>query len=236
MGRKGFGKTTLATELIAGQPRVVVLDMLGGYGHAVTDVVWERDPAIEALLIASKKPRFQLALRMVSQDDMLDVLDMAFELEDYLLVVEETSLVCGTPPYLHRELAQLVRFGRHRRISQIYIARRPTELPRDLTAMSDLLVTFNQKEPRDLQYLAENGFDPDIVARLPKFMVAAQGDVDLPEPIRRRMSPAAFRAFREDVAEASPDLFSEESEAPLTDSPEDDSSSGEGSATVESEQ
>lgn len=190
LGRKGMGKTTLAAEMMEGEPRVVVLDTMGGYG-ASADVVWGRDESIKALLAASKKRRFRLALRVVDQDDMLDILDMSWELEDYLLVIEETSLVCGTPPYLHRQLGMLVRYGRHRRISQIYIARRPTELPRDLTAQSDLLVTFHQKEPRDLQYLEANGFNAAHVASLPDYRVAVvdgrSGAGSLPLPIEKRL-------------------------------------------------
>jgi hypothetical protein len=186
LGRKGMGKSTLARELMLGEPRVVVLDTMGGYGDTA-EVVWERDECIQALLDASKKRRFQLALRVVEQEDMLDILDMCWELTDYLLVIEETSLVCGTPPYLNRELGVLVRYGRHRRISQIYIARRPTELPRDLTAQSDLIVTFQQRELRDLQYLQASGFDARQVYALPPYRVCARGDGALPLSVVKRL-------------------------------------------------
>lgn len=181
-----MGKTTLARELIEGESRVIVLDTMGGYGSQAS-VVWGRDEGIDAMLKAAKQRRFKLALRVVDQDDMLDLLDMAWELEDYLLVIEETSLVTGTPPFLHRQLGVLVRYGRHRRISQVYIARRPTEIPRDLTAQSDLIVTFHQKEPRDLLYLQANGFDPRQVTALPDYQVAAVGSIDPPLPVLKRM-------------------------------------------------
>lgn len=188
-----MGKTTLAEELISNESRVVVLDTMGGYGKKA-EVVWGRDECIRRLLDASRERRFRIACRVIEQDDMLDILDMAWELEDYLLVIEETSLVCGTPPYLNRQLGVLVRYGRHRRISQIYIARRPTEIPRDLTAQSDLIVTFHQKEPRDLQYLQACGFNPAEVVQLRNDLpgrgtVAVVGGDQgvIPLPILKRM-------------------------------------------------
>lgn len=191
LGRKGMGKTTLAVELMRGEPRVIVLDTMGGYGGIVDQVVWGRDEAIEAMREAAKQRRFRLALRVYEQDEWLDLLAMAWELEDYLLVIEETSLVCGFPPFLHSEIAKLVQFGRHRRISLIFIARRPTEIPRDLTSQSDHVVTFQQTEPRDLVYLRALGFDPALVAGLPKYRVAAidrtNGDDPFPIPVTARL-------------------------------------------------
>lgn len=217
LGRKGYGKTTLAAELLEDERRAIVLDTMGGYGHVVDRVVWGFDASVEAMLQASKERRFRLALRVYEQDEWLGLLDMAWELEDYLLVVEETSIVCGTPPFLHGELSKLVRFGRHRQISQIYIARRPTEIPRDLTAQSDHVITFQQTEPRDLQFLQALGFDPTQVAGLPKYRVAAidhtNGEDPLPLPVTKRL-------FQQRLPlKQAPPLDSS-----LTDDPEDDTS------------
>lgn len=49
--------------------------------------------------------------------------------------------------------ANLVDYGRHYGIDLIVNCRRAARIPRDLTAQADVLISFNQKEPRDLQYL-----------------------------------------------------------------------------------
>ena len=175
-----MGKTTLAQEIVVDEDRVFILDLMGGYekdrhGKPLADVVWGRDASIEAMLEASQTRRFKLALRCIEQYEMLDVLEMAWEVENTLVVIEETSFLCS-PTYLPPQLARLVRYGRHREISQLYIARRPSEIHRDLTAQSDAIVTFQQKETRDLAYLQASGFDPARVVGLPPYRCEAVGD------------------------------------------------------------
>jgi len=176
LGRKGSGKTTLAREIIADFPRVITLDSMGEYGEGST-VVWEFENSVRAILAVSNKKRFRLALRVFDNKHMLGLLKMAWEIPDSLVVVEETSLICS-PSDLPAELARLIRFGRHRKISQLYIARRPSELPRDLTANSDLIITFQQREPRDLDYLRQSGFDERQVYALPLYQIAVVGDLE----------------------------------------------------------
>jgi hypothetical protein len=152
-----MGKSYLTREIIAPEPRVVILDTMGEHSGRGTLVVWGRDEAIRAMRDAAGKRRYKLSLRGLDEDEMLDALEMGWDLTDYLLVVEETSMICG-PSVKPRELMRLLRYGRHRNISQLYIARRPSELPRDLTAQSDLVVTLQQTEPVDLKYLRASGF------------------------------------------------------------------------------
>jgi len=169
VGRKGMGKSFLTRKIVAEAPRAIILDTLGEYDGRGMDVVWGRDRSIRAMAAAAKKRRYKLALRGLDEDEMLDALEMVYEIPDSLVVVEEASMVCRAS-FLPREMAQLVRYGRHREISQLYIARRPSELPRDLTAQSDLVITLQQKEPRDILYLRATGFDEgELIAlsRLP---------------------------------------------------------------------
>jgi hypothetical protein len=61
----------------------------------------------------------------------------------------------------------------------IFIARRPSELHRDITANSDVVVTFQQHEPRDVLYL-RSIFGPGAVAvrRLPRFRIMYFGEIE----------------------------------------------------------
>lgn len=149
-GTKGSGKSTLARGIAEGYSRVIVCDMLGEYDMDLT--ACSVDEAMSHLVAQEKASAFSLSIRLSELEDYLDVLELAYELTDTLVVLEEASFLCSAsnfPP----ELSKLVRYGRHRRISQLYISRRPAEVARDVTAQSDLLVTFRQREPRDLDYL-----------------------------------------------------------------------------------
>jgi len=217
MGRKGSGKTTLAIEIMREYPRVFALDMMGDYGAAGFEVHWGLSDSIRAMEQACSgegRRRFRLALQVVEKEDMLSVLDMAWECPDTLMVIEETSFVCS-PQSLPRELSRLVRFGRHRQISQLYITRRAAELPRDLTAQSDLLVTFQQKEPRDLQYLQSYGFDTRVVAGLPPYQITTFGELDkAPLAVLSRLHQQELFTKKPLTASAGDDMREDEATEP----------------------
>jgi Helicase HerA, central domain len=215
-GRKGSGKTFLARRIMRAYPRVIILDTLGEYGERAT-IVEGRDDSIRAIRDACERKRFRLALRVLEPDDLLDVLTMAWECSDSLLVLEETSMVCS-PVWLPPELARLVRYGRHRSISQLYIARRPAEIPRDLTAQSDVIISFQQTEPRDLAYLQAVGFDASHVANLPRYRLAMIGEK------AKFPLPALLQLTRQPKGAKRPLVVAEPDPEPETPTPEPDAS------------
>jgi hypothetical protein len=149
-GTKGSGKSTLARAIVEEHSRVIVCDMLGEYD--ADTIACSVEDAIKCLVEHEHASTFSVSVRLSELEDYLDVLEVAYELTDTLVVLEEASFLCSAsnfPP----ELSKLVRYGRHRRISQLYISRRPAEVARDVTAQADVLVTFRQREPRDLDYL-----------------------------------------------------------------------------------
>lgn len=172
-GYKGSGKSTLAAAIAREHSRVATIDTLGEHAG---EPVFGLDACLARLERAEGERRFRLSLRCSSLDDMLDLVGVCYELTDVLIVVEETSFFCS-PSHLPDELSQLVRYGRHRRIDQLYISRRPAEIHRDLTAQSDVIVSFAQREPRDLDYLARiAGADVSRLRTLPPFKVLAWGN------------------------------------------------------------
>jgi hypothetical protein len=174
-GQKGSGKTTLAQAIIEEHDRVIALDVMGQYDTLA--VRYDYDACAAALLAAAKQPTFGYSLRCSDHEDYLDLMELCFELTDYLLVLEETSMFCS-PSSFPREMSRLVRYGRHRQIDQIYIARRPAEIPRDLTANSDLIVSYFQQEPIDVKYLsAVSGEDASRVRNLRQYRCAVWGNL-----------------------------------------------------------
>jgi hypothetical protein len=196
-GKKGEGKSFLVQEIIEDFRRVVILDTMGEYGKEEQSL----EEAISGLISLKDKRRFRYPVRLVDDEDALKVLRVVYEMEDVLIVVEETSFYTN-PNYLPDELKRLVRYGRHKRISQIYVSRRPAEIHRDLTAQSDLIVSFRQHEPADIKYLsAVMGPQAAMLPTLPKYGVMVSGELErAPLAVLERMSatPSRFLLTRAD--------------------------------------
>lgn len=191
-GRKGSGKSTLVRQIADEFPRVTVIDTLGEYGvrtHTARNLVlpstimpgWTvtqtKVQGGAAIVRLAKLPEFRLSLRAADTVDLLELLEVVYEVPDQLVIVEEASFYVS-PSQLPPQISTLVRVGRHRRISQVYVARRPSELHRDLTAGSDLVVSFQQHEPRDVEYLVKlAGPEAASVKSLKRFKVWAYGDL-----------------------------------------------------------
>lgn len=197
IGRKGSGKSTLLSEVIAERPRVVVIDSMAEYGEPDKpvpglEICWDEE-CVERIAAASHRRAFRISARTLSVDEGLELIDLSYALaadvERLLLVIEETSLYVSTTR-LPDEIAQLVRYGRHRELDLIFVARRPSELHRDLTANADLLVTFQTQEPRDLDYLRSfYGDEALTLPALPPYQIRVFGDLSkAPLPVLHRLA------------------------------------------------
>jgi len=181
-GRKGSGKTDLTRRIIQEHPRVFAIDTLAEYGERYSGrgfrICEGKQACMDAMLSVKDRRAYKLALRCIPEEDNLALLDLAYEFPRTLVVVEETSLF-ARPTFLPPEIAKLVRYGRHRQIDQIYIARRPSEVHRDLTAQADIVITFEQREPRDVKYLRDvAGDEAEEVQHLPRYKVLVFGNLE----------------------------------------------------------
>jgi len=190
MGQKGSGKTTLAMEIIESRERVLVIDPSGEYEDMKgAQVALGAEDASQALIELKEKPRFLLvASDLLDDEETMGLLAVAFEVPRLLVVIDETSLYCD-PHSIPEEITRMIRYGRKREIDIIFIARRPSEIHRELTAQSDLVVTFKQMEPIDVTYLrARAGKEAEEVQRLPPWKVFIIGDKkQAPLPVLERL-------------------------------------------------
>jgi hypothetical protein len=180
LGRKGSGKTTLAKDIIPEFPRVVILDTNGEYASVATVTFSTLEPALAYLVQRSKDDApFVMAYTPDSTpQDGLDFLRVVFEVPRILVLVDEAHMYCKANQ-LPDEISKLVRLGRHREISQLYIAQRPASLPRDITAQSDVVASFQQHEGRDIEYMAKLfGQEAEGLKTLARYRVVIYGDRD----------------------------------------------------------
>ena len=151
-GRKGSGKTYLAKEIAEGEDRCVSIDNLGQFDNM--EVCTGYEACARALVKAEKRKKFKLALRTNSVEEDIRLMGLVFLMQKVTLICDETSKYVS-PSFMPEEIEQLVRYGRHQAINQVYMARRPAEINRELTAQADVIVTFRQHEPRDVKYLSD---------------------------------------------------------------------------------
>lgn len=191
IGKKGSGKSTLVAEIVAEHPKSITIDSMAEYDDGYEVVYEEECP--DAILAAVRRPRFRLACRCLAAEDNLDLIRLTYaSAEDcpgLFLIVEETSLYCS-PTSLPDEIAAVVRYGRHRQLDLCFVARRPSELHRDLTANADVLITFRTQEPRDLIYLRTFYGDEALTLQsLPDYHVRVFGDLGkAPKPVLYRLA------------------------------------------------
>lgn len=210
-GRKGCGKSTLVRELMREHPRVVVIDYLGEYGPECGATVHKGIvPCVRALDRWHEKPRFCLSLRVTEERDALDVLGIVRKMRSVMLVVEEASWLCS-PGRLPLELRELVRFGRHQEISQLYVAQRPAMVHRDVTSQADVIVSFQQHGERDIAYLEGSVLAnrAELVRSLRPFEIVvgvAEGEESkIPACVRSRLAKQRKAALPKSGLDSQPD-------------------------------
>jgi hypothetical protein len=155
VGLRGSGKSTALREIIACRPRLVVLDILGE--HRFGQVVSDLEEAFEVLDALQGRGNFAVTIQP-GRGDLADVVDRlcdyVFEVGRLTLALEEIPAYASASS-MPQGLEALARMGRHRAVDLIYTGQRFAELPRRLTATTDFFILFGQREPSDLQALAE---------------------------------------------------------------------------------
>jgi DNA helicase HerA-like ATPase len=152
-GKTGTGKTTLAKELIKNERRVIIVDALQEYTGLILE---DFESTVE--FFRNKPKEFKLVCRYDSDLAIEYLFKLIFEIGDICLVVEEAEIYIS--PYAKSSsFLRLVRYGRHRNIKIIGVARRTSELSLDFRAQVNKIYSFKQTQPRDLQLMQELGFE-----------------------------------------------------------------------------
>ncbi len=201
-GMKGSGKSTLVKKILPEFPRVIVLDTNQEYERDVAVIFSDLLEAVDFLKgYAENDDPFSMAyVPDELPEDGITFLRMAATVPRSLVVVDEAHMYCSASvmPY---PVQRLVRLGRHSEISQVYVAQRPAALPRDLTAQSDLVVSFRQHEGRDVAYMTGLfGRSAESLKTLSDYRVEVYGDT-------RKAPQAVLDARAKKAVDAQGNLF-----------------------------
>ncbi len=171
LGKSGSGKSSLTKALIRSIPRVVIFDPKGEYAapHVVRGATPqdlydfirtrkrfcvsykpESERARRALEVRS--PERNRGKRMSLIEREFDHVSWAVYVVGALTFVAEELDQCCTSAWAGPKFGKLLRQGRTREVEMIAISRRPTEIPKDVTANMTQMVIFNSSEPGDMDY------------------------------------------------------------------------------------
>lgn len=153
-GRTGSGKSYLAKRMIQKFNRVIIVDKMFEY-HSDT-IFYNFNDLLEYYL-KNVPNEFNFVCRFENDDDIELLFKFCWYVKNLLIIVEESELYIS--PYKKQsEFLKLIRYGRHRAISIIAIARRVVELSNDVKANADEIISFKQILKKDIDYLKQLGF------------------------------------------------------------------------------
>ena len=153
-GRTGSGKSYLAKRLIKKFDRVIIIDRMLEYES--DNIFYKFDDLLDYFL-KEKPNKFNFVCRFESDNDIELLFKFCWYVKNLMLVVEESELYIS-PYQKQSEFLKLIRYGRHRNISIIAIARRVVELSNDVKANADTIISFKQILKKDIDYLRNLGF------------------------------------------------------------------------------
>lgn len=175
LGKQGSGKSHLAEEKIikllkanSSKP-IFILDTMDEYGSYESGkaygVCYYNMYSLKKHLIEVNKNLTGVHVLKADNDSDCENFFKLFTKvkQPCTIIIEEASKFCN-PYSINDDLDNILNYGRHWEQDIIFLARRPAELHRSVTAQSDFIISFVQTESRDINSLKKSY---DIAEYLP---------------------------------------------------------------------
>jgi len=157
IGRKGSGKSSHLSGLLRYCPRFVVFDVMGEHAPSNEKNRFEKPAELARFLKWSHGQDTFAGVYVPAADpeeDIEEVSRLVYACGHLCFACEEVPLYTQAG-YMPPLFGKLIRTGRHQQIDICWTAQRAAEVPKTLTALTDVWVLFSQTEPRDLSALAD---------------------------------------------------------------------------------
>jgi len=167
VGRKGTGKSSRVGELLRYCPRFVVFDVMGEHARQDGKNLCDSSAQLASFLKWSRGQETFAGVYVPGGDleeEIEEVSRPIYARGNLCFVCEEVPLYAQAG-YMPPLFGKLIRTGRHQQIDIAWTAQRAAEVPKTLTALTDLWILFSQTEPRDLSALSDR-CGPDIAERV----------------------------------------------------------------------
>lgn len=156
MGKRGGGKSYLLSRLVRSCRRIIVFDTVCQFKPSdLPGFTLVTQPGkLVAFLRQHGRGDFKVVYRGEHHPEQhfSHVASLVAAVGEMVFAVDEIDYF-GTAGACDEKLDWLIRYGRHRRVAMVYTARRPAEVPRNLTAQTSEFRIFRLTEPRDLEYM-----------------------------------------------------------------------------------
>ena len=153
MGRTGMGKSIWTRSYCKNKKRIFAYDPLMELNVNYVD----RRELInlhDSGLLSSDNPH-AVRIGVTNEEDLEVLAALAFLHGDAHLVIEEAGILFPPGARAPSWMRDAVFIGRHRRLSLLITAQRPTSIPVDMRSQASRVVCFSQREQRDMGWLEE---------------------------------------------------------------------------------
>jgi hypothetical protein len=148
-GRRGSGKSTLLEHLTSKIERLITIDPMSQHSDGVifTDL-----NELKNYLVKHGERKFRVIYYPLSEQETEQLLKFAILLENCSVAIEEIDLYCSASSILPN-FNYVLRRGRHHNINVFCVSQRPFGINRIVTSQAQVIYSFLQSEPRDVDYL-----------------------------------------------------------------------------------
>jgi hypothetical protein len=156
VGRKGSGKSSCLCELLRYCPRFLVFDVMAEHARKSGNQLQSPGQLVQFLKWSREQEKFAgyYVPNGPLDEEIEEVSRRVYARGDLCFACEEVPLYTH-PGHMPPLFGKLVRTGRHRQVDFAWTAQRAAEVPKTLTALTDIWILFSQVEPRDLSALAD---------------------------------------------------------------------------------
>ncbi len=99
------------------------------------------------------KYKLELVVRAIDIDDAEKLAELVYKLKNITFIIDEIDMFFDTRTNKKSFFNKLVQYGRHFQIDIITTSRRPANISRNLTALTDIFYFSRLREPTDKIYI-----------------------------------------------------------------------------------
>lgn len=160
IGHKGYGKTVL-TEMLAivtGKP-TIILDPRFQYVENDRRIHFRSLQSFKRFIMnkdnfrAFMNYKLELVVNVIDIEDSEELASLVYMMKNITFVIDEIDMFFDTRTNKNSYFNKLVQYGRHNKIDIITTSRRPANISRNLTALTDIFYFSRLREPNDKLYI-----------------------------------------------------------------------------------
>jgi hypothetical protein len=173
IGKKGYGKTIFTEMLILLNNRpCIIADPRYQYPTDCKRRLFFKNPHLLSLWLSNIKNYrdfYNYNLECVcscGQENFEKLAQTVYQMKNMTFCIDEIDMFYNAYTSNNSYINKIIQYGRHYLIDVITTSRRPANIGRNLTAMSDMFYFTRITEPRDIKYIKETKDDESFLKKI----------------------------------------------------------------------